>query len=116
ALSIARAVGSKARESSALANLARLAIERGQAAEAESKARESLAFTLTQQSATARAYAYERLARACLAGKKIAEARDAIAQASALAAQPDVKLAAALTAARVDEFKSRADAIRRLQA
>jgi hypothetical protein len=62
------------------------------------------------------ASAYEVLARAYLAGKKIPEARDAIERALAVPNQPFVsQLDNRLTAALVDESRSRTDAIVRLR-
>ena len=115
ALAISRSAGFKAREATALATLADLAIEKGQAADAEPLAREALDL-IKEQNPSFQAEGYHGLARAYLAGKKIAEARDAVERASAVPNQDVLtKLSIDVTAARTLEAPSRADAIKQLQ-
>jgi tetratricopeptide (TPR) repeat protein len=116
ALPIVRSLSVKAREGDTLSMLATLAIEKGQAADAERFARDALELDLSEQNPISHAAAHETLARAYLAGKKIPEARDAIARALAVPNQAFVnQLENRITAAAVDESRSRTDAIMRLR-
>ena len=115
ALPMSRSLSVKAREGGTLSMLAMLAIEKGQAADAERFAREALERDLSGQNPDSQAQAYDLLARAYLAGK-IPEARDAVEHALALPNQSfSTKLENRITAARVDESRSRTDAITRLR-
>jgi hypothetical protein len=117
ALSIARSMGSVAVEAGTFQTLAMLAVEKGQAAEAERFARDALDRYLKEQNPNSQAAAYDQLAQAYLAAKKTPEARDAIEHASKLTGQTVLtRLSIAITAARADESRSRADAIKQLQA
>ena len=116
ALPMSRGLSVKARDAATLFALARLAIEKAQPADAERFAREMLDRTLREQDPDVQATAHDILAQAYLAGKKIPEARDAIGRALALKNQTFVtKLENRTTAARVDESRSRTDAIVRLR-
>jgi len=116
ALPISRSISVKAREAATLSTLARLAVEKRQTADAETFAREALDRALTEQSPEAQASAYDMLAQAYLSEGKIREARDAVEHALALPNRTFLtKLANRITAARVDESRSRADAIVRLR-
>jgi tetratricopeptide (TPR) repeat protein len=116
ALPISRSLSVKAREGDSLSMFARLAIEKGQAADAERFARDALERNLSEQNPSTNARGYQMLARAYLAGRKIPEARDAVAHALALPNQTFAStLANRTTAALVDESRSRTDAIRRLR-
>jgi len=115
ALAISRSAGFKAREATALATLADLAIEKGQAADAEPLARAALDL-IKEQNPSFQAEGYHGLARAYLAGNRIAEAREAVERASAVPNQDVLtKLSIDVTAARTLEAPSRADAIKQLQ-
>ena len=116
ALPISERLSVKAREADTLAMFARLAIEKGETANAERFAREALERDLSEQNPSAHAAAYEMLAQAYLAGKKIPEARGAIERALAQPNQTFVsRLTNRITAALVDESRSRTDAIMRLR-
>lgn len=116
ARSIARSMASKPREASILLTLASLAVENGKAADAETLVRDALDRYLKEQNPTAQAGAYNALAQTCLAEMKIREARDAVEHALALRS-PSVqtRLSLAITAARVQESTSPADAIAHLR-
>jgi tetratricopeptide (TPR) repeat protein len=117
ALSIGRSMGSVAAEAGTFLTLAMLAVEKGQVADAERFARDALDRYLKEQDPNSQAAAYDRLAQAYLAAKKAPEARDAVEHASALTGQTVLtRLSIAITAARADESRSRADAIKQLQA
>ena len=117
ALPIIRSLSVKAREASR-------AVDVGQAGRSKKArrptprrfARDALERDLNEQNPIAHAAAYETLARAYLAGKKIPEARDAIERALAVPNQAfESNLENQITAALVDESRSRTDAIVRLR-
>jgi tetratricopeptide (TPR) repeat protein len=113
---IARSIGSETREANAISTLAVLALEKGHVADAEQLAATALDRYLKEQNTTGQASAYDLLARVRLAGMKIPEARDAIEHAQAVPNQNfRVKLAIAMAAARMQETRSRADALGQLQ-
>ena len=113
---IARSIGAQDREANAISTLAMLAVEKGQAADAEQLARSALDRYLNEQNTNGQAGAYNSLARAHRAGMKITEAQDAIKHALAVPNQNfRVRLAIAMTAARMQEPRSRADAVKQLQ-
>jgi serine/threonine protein kinase/tetratricopeptide (TPR) repeat protein/TolB-like protein len=116
ALPISRSLSVKGRESTTLAILARLALEQSRTADAVAFARDAVDRSLGGQVPTSQADAYDRLAEAYLAADQIQGARDAVARALALPNQAFVmKLSNGLTAAIVDESRSRTDAIARLR-
>ncbi len=116
ALSRSRGTTSNSREAGTRLTLARLALEKGQAAEAEQSARAALDL-LKDQAPNVNASAYDLLAQVYLAGRKIPEARDAIEHALTVPGQVVLaRLSFAITAARAHESRSRADAIKQLQA
>jgi tetratricopeptide (TPR) repeat protein/TolB-like protein len=111
ALAISRSAGFTSSRADALDTLAALSIEKGQPAEAERLARDAIDLTKDQ------ADFYHTLAQAYLAGMKIPEARDAIDRADALSTKNvGQTLSRSVTKARAYESKSRADAMRQLQA
>jgi hypothetical protein len=84
--------------------------------DAETFTRDAIDRALSEQNPDAQASAYEMLAQVYLAGKKIPEARDAIAHALAISNPTfGTKLETRITAARVEESRSRTDAIARLR-
>jgi tetratricopeptide (TPR) repeat protein/TolB-like protein len=115
-LALSRSIGATADEADAYRLLATIAIEKGQATEAETFARRALDLQVkdpTQQDAIG---TFDVLAQAYLAQRKIAEAREAVRSASAAPPRNvSTRLSLAITAARVSESQSRADAIRQLQ-
>jgi tetratricopeptide (TPR) repeat protein len=116
ALPISRSLAVRGREAATLSILARLAIEQSRPKDAEAFARDALDRSLKLQNPTSLADAYDTLAQAYLAGGKIADAREAAAHALALPNQSfGTKLANRITAARIEESRSRADAIARLR-
>ena len=97
--------------------LSRLAIERGQLAEAETLAREVLDRYLREQNPTSQAVAYEALARAYLSQQRIPEARGAIDQSLTLVGQNVLtRLSVVTTQALAHDPRAHAEAIKQLQA
>ncbi len=94
--------------------LARLAIEEGRAASAEPLLRDALAVFAKQRAADAEALAYAVLARSLLALGKSDDALRALETAAALAGRsqsPHVRLAVAVSAARVHAAHGRKDVL-----
>jgi eukaryotic-like serine/threonine-protein kinase len=116
ALVISRSIGSKGRESSVLLTLAMLAIENGRPSDAEKLAREVLDQSLKAPIAEFQSTADDLLAQSYLAQRRIAEARRAVEQSSTVrgVSLPDT-LSLAITAARVQEQSSPADAAKQFQ-
>jgi tetratricopeptide (TPR) repeat protein len=115
ALAIARGLGTS-REDYTFVTLALLALENGDAAEAERLARGVIDRINREPNADAKAEAYDVLAKAYLARGKVADAREAIGRALAVPGQPVLrKLEVTVTAARADESRPRVDVIARLQ-
>jgi hypothetical protein len=116
ALAISRAAGFTSRVTDALRDISRIAIEKGESAEAERIAREALDNSLKEQSPDAHANAYETLAASLLAAKKVPEAREAIASAlKASAYDFETTTTTAITAARTLAPASPAEALGQLQ-
>ena len=93
-----------------------LAVEKGNAVEAEAFAREALGIYLKERNPDAQAEAYDVLAQSYLARSKVPEARDAIEHALAVQGRSfRWRLSLAITAARAYESRSRADSIKQLQ-
>jgi len=116
-LSMSATISSKGPENNTRLILSRLAIERGQPAEAETIAREVLDRYRREQDPTAQADAYEALALAYLAQQRIPEARDAVDRALALVGQNVLtRLSVVTTQARAHDPRARPEAIKQLQA
>ena len=117
ALAISRGLASAPREAAVLSTRAELAIETGQVADAQRDAQDALDRVLKEQSPNTQAGAYNTLARAYLAGTRMREAREAIDRALALSRQDyRTRLSIRITVARLDESRSREDAMTQLQA
>ena len=100
-----------------LITLAGLAAEKNQPAEAEKLARDAIDRLPKDEESNTRSWAYDVIAQAYLSRTKIPEARETIEQALRLTGQNfSTRLEIKATTARVEESKSRADAIKALTA
>ena len=116
-LSMSDTISSSGPENRTRLMLSRLAIERGQPAEAEKLAREVLDRYLREQDPAAQAVAYEALARPIWRSRGFREARDAVEHSLALVGQNVLtRLSVVTTQARAHDPRARPEAIEQLQA
>jgi serine/threonine protein kinase/tetratricopeptide (TPR) repeat protein/TolB-like protein len=117
ALAISRGIRSEGREARSLITLASLALEKGQLVEAEKFARDAIDRLVKEEESSARSWAYDVIAQTYLLRTRIPDAKEAVEQALRTKGQNfSTRLEVKATAARVEESRSRADAIKGLTA